>query len=179
MIQVRVTLSEWLYAAIMAKSVLTLNRAYFGLRKPLERRLYELARKHCGRQPEWRISLEVLQKKTGSTSPRRVFRAMLREVIAQGQIPDYALVLEEDILRVTPKGAVLEAGSLASSGLILSSLPALAAATLDKARQQAQGWDIYALEAEWRALWARSGRPRLAAPDKAFLGWLAKRLAGQ
>ncbi|TXH94265.1 MAG: plasmid replication initiator RepA, partial [Pseudorhodobacter sp.] len=33
MIQVRVTLSEWLYAAVQAKSVLTLNRAYFGLRK--------------------------------------------------------------------------------------------------------------------------------------------------
>ena len=73
MIQVRVTLSEWLYRAIMAKSVLTLNRDYFGLRRPLERRLYELARKHCGRQPAWQISLEVLQKKAGSASPRRVF----------------------------------------------------------------------------------------------------------
>lgn len=183
MIQVRVTLSEWLYAAIMAKSVLTLNRAYFTLRKPLERRLYELARKHCGRQPEWRISLEVLQKKTGSTSPRRVFRAMLREVIAQGQIPDYALVLEGDLLHVTPKGAILGGAVLeaTSSGQasLLPNLPALASATLEKARHQAQGWDIYALEAEWRSLWARSGRPRLAAPDKAFLGWLAKRLAGQ
>jgi Replication initiator protein A len=147
-----------------------------------------LARKHCGRQPEWRISLEVLQKKTGSTSPRRVFRAMLREVIAQDQIPDYALVLEEDILRVTPRGVVLEAAALSgprqpdagqpNASLPATNLPALASATLEKARRQAEGWDIYALEAEWRSLWARSGRPRLTAPDKAFLGWLAKRLAG-
>ena len=171
MIQVRVTLSEWLYAAVQAKSVLTLNRAYFTLRKPLERRVYELARKHCGRQPEWRISLELLQKKSGSASPRRVFRAMLRELIAQGQIPDYDLELDEaDILRVTPKGAVLDAPLLARS------LPPLDVATLQEAKARAPGWDIYALEAEWREVWARSGRPKLLSPDKAFLGWLDKQM---
>lgn len=173
MIQVRVTLSEWLFAAVQAKSVLTLNRGYFGLRKPLERRVYELARKHCGRQPEWRVSLEVLQKKAGSASPRRVFRAMLRELIAQGQIPDYDLSFDDqDILRVTPKGAVLEGALLAKT------LPPLAEITLQEAKGRAAGWDIYALEAEWREVWARSGRPKLTAPDKAFLGWLDKRLGG-
>ena len=51
MVSVSVTLSEWLFRAVLSKSVLTLNRDYFRLRKPLERRIYELARKHCGRQP--------------------------------------------------------------------------------------------------------------------------------
>jgi hypothetical protein len=37
------------------------------------------------------------------------------------------------------------------------------------------GWDVYALEADWRAMWNRSGRPRLRSPDAAFLGWLKKR----
>ena len=172
MVQVRVTLSEWLFSAIMAKSVLTLNRGYFGLRRPLERRLYELARKHCGRQPEWRISLEVLQKKAGSNSPRRVFRAMLRDVIAQGNIPEYRLALDDaDLLWVTPQ-VVVEA--LPGPGL-----GPLAEVTLERARVLAHGWDIYALEAEWRGFWARSGRPRLRSPDKAFLGWLEKRLAAE
>lgn len=172
MIQVRVTLSEWLYAAIMAKSVLTLNRGYFQLRRPLERRLYELARKHCGRQPEWRISLEVLQKKVGSSSPRRVFRAMLRDVIEGGNIPDYRLNLDEgDLLWVVPQDPVIEA-VLPGAGL-----GPLADTTLERARDRAPGWDIYALEAEWRGVWQRSGRPSLRAPDKAFLGWLDKRLA--
>ena len=170
MVQVRVTLSEWLFAAIMAKSVLTLNRGYFQLRRPLERRLYELARKHCGRQPEWRISLEVLQKKAGSNSPRRVFRAMLRDVIAQGNIPDYRLALDaEDLLWVTPQ-VVVEAA------LPATTLGPLAEVTLERARARAPGWDIHALEAEWRGFWQRSGRPRLRAPDQAFLGWLEKRL---
>ena len=94
MVSVSVTLSEWLYRAVLARSVLTLNRDYFGLRKPLERRLYELARKHCGRQPGWRVSVEMLLKKSGSARPRRVFRAMLREIIRDDRLPDYLLVEE-------------------------------------------------------------------------------------
>ena len=178
MIQVRVTLSEWLYSAILAKSVLTLNRGYFKLRRPLERRLYELARKHCGRQPEWRISLEVLQKKAGSNSPRRVFRAMLRDVIEGGNIPDYTLSLDDgDLLWVTPQAAVTEpVMGFGVTGLGVTGLGPLAGVTLDQARGRAPGWDIYALEAEWRAMWQRSGRPRLISPDKAFLGWLDKRM---
>ncbi len=171
MVQVRVTLSEWLFQAVLAKSVLTLNRAYFTLRRPLERRLYELARKHCGRQAEWRISLELLQKKAGSASPRRVFRAMLRDIIAQGHLPDYDMVLQDDMLSVTPQASMIEAGP---------ELGPLSAATLEAVRARpgvrAAGWDLYALEAEWRSIWVRSGRPRLRSPDKAFLGWVDKRL---
>ena len=167
MVQVRVTLSEWLFQAVLAKSVLTLNRAYFTLRRPLERRLYELARKHCGRQAEWRISLEVLHKKSGSGSPRRVFRAMLRDIIAHGHLPDYDLVLEaDDMLYVTPQASMIEAGP---------ELGPLAAATLEAARARAPGQDVHALQAEWRGIWARSGRPKLRSPDRAFLGWLDKR----
>ncbi|KKM83257.1 hypothetical protein LCGC14_1311290, partial [marine sediment metagenome] len=75
MISVTVTLSDWLFRAVLSKSVLTLSRDYFGLRKPLERRIYELARKHCGAQREWRIGLPLLHAKAGSDAPVRVFRA--------------------------------------------------------------------------------------------------------
>ena len=166
MIRVCVTLSEWLYRAALSKSVLTLNRAYFDLRRPLERRLYELARKHCGRQSEWRISLEVLLKKSGSNSPRRVFRAMLRHIIQTANIPDYDLRLDsDDMLFVTPKGVVLERFEV----------PHLTPETLDAARDAAPGEDVYALQADWHQFWHRTGRKPLRAPDKAFLGWLAKR----
>jgi plasmid replication initiation protein len=59
MVSVSVTLSEWLYRAALSKSVLSLSRDYFRMRKPLERRIYELARKHCGRQDQWRISVDL------------------------------------------------------------------------------------------------------------------------
>lgn len=48
MVAIELVLSEWLYRAILGREVLTLNRDYFRLSGGLERRLYELARKHCG-----------------------------------------------------------------------------------------------------------------------------------
>ena len=169
MTSVSVTLSDWLYRAVLAKSVLTLSRDYFRLRRPLERRLYELARKHCGRQAEWRVSVETLLKKSGSASPRRVFRAMLREIIAADTLPDYRLAEEPgDILCVSPRAAVVSPGA--------GSAP-LDPATLEAARALAPGADIYALEAEWRAWWAATGRVRLRAPDRAFLGWVKTKAA--
>ena len=75
---VEVTLSDWVFNAIKAKEVLTLHRDYFRLRKPLERRIYELARKHCGQKDTWRISLDLLQKKCGSNQPILVDTKLLR-----------------------------------------------------------------------------------------------------
>ncbi|WP_282154049.1 replication initiator protein A [Ruegeria atlantica] len=164
MVSVSVTLSEWIYEAVLARSVLTLSRAYFTLRRPLERRLYALARKHCGQQSGWRVSVEVLLKKSGSASPRRVFRAMLRDIIANENLPDYKLKEEPgDIISVTRRDVVVEDG-----GRLL-----LAPETLDEARRLAPGADIYALEAEWQAFAARTP-PRNA--DKAFLGWVARKM---
>ncbi len=169
MVQVAVTLSDWLFRAVMSKSVLTLSRDYFRLRKPLERRIYELARKHCGRQADWHISLEVLARKSGSASPLRVFRKMIRDMIAADALPDYHLAeAPGDIIVVRRRDVVAEPGAAASG-------PVLKAATIETARGLMPGWDIYALEADWREIWHRSGRPRLRSPDAAFLGWLKKR----
>lgn len=95
MIAVEVTLSEWLFNAVQAHEVLTLHPDYFRLRRPLERRLYELARKHCGHQTMWSIGLELLQEKAGSKCSLREFRRMVREVIEADTLPDYRLVLDD------------------------------------------------------------------------------------
>ncbi len=167
MISVVVTLSDWLFRAVQSKSVLTLSRNYFTLRKPLERRLYELARKHCGRQRNWVASVATLHEKAGSDAPLRVFRAALRRMIAAKTLPDYTIEEEAgDLIRVTRRGLSAEEAGLAP----------LQAATLERARETAPGFDIYALEAEWRGFWADSGRPTLRSPDAAFLGWLKSRV---
>ena len=167
MISVSVTLSDWLYQAVLAKSVLTLNRGYFELRKPLERRLYELVRKHCGAQPEWRIGVALLHKKSGSDAPVRVFRAALRRIIAADPLPDYSLAeLEGDILAVRPRRPPGR------------ELPAFGPEMPETVRALAPGWDPYALEAEWRDWWAATGRPRLGSAEKAFLGWVRSRIGG-
>ncbi|MEL6677776.1 MAG: replication initiator protein A [Pseudomonadota bacterium] len=167
MISARVTLSDWLYRAVVSKSVLTLSREYFGLRKPLERRVYEIARKHCGRQGEWRIRLETLCKKSGSTSPRRVFRKMIRDIAAEDRLPDYAIALDDrDVVIVTNRAAVVEGRG-----------PRVSDAALEAARQAAPGYDVQALLADWQRHWMRSGRPRLRDADKAFVAFAAARHA--
>lgn len=171
MVSVTVVLSEWLFRAVLNKSVLTLSRDYFKLRKPLERRVYELARKHCGRQRDWQISVPLLHKKSGSSAPVRVFRAAIRKMITADHLPDYHLEeLEGDILRVSRRDMVVESD--------LSDAPILSADALEAGRALWPGADIYALEAEWRAFWVSSGRIRLQDADKAFLGWIKTRKAG-
>jgi plasmid replication initiation protein len=167
MVSVSVVLSEWLFRAVESKSVLTLSTDYFRLRKPLERRIYELARKHCGRQKSWRVSVEVLLKKSGSASPRRVFRKMIRDMIKADHLPGYEMVEEEgDLIRFTTRAVVLDDGL---------HLPPLSNDALDAARTLAPGMDIYVLEAEWREYWARSGKPRLRSADAAFVGFVKVR----
>jgi hypothetical protein len=108
----------------------------------------------------------VLHLKSGSASPLRVFRQMLREMIAADHLPDYALAEEPgDMLRVSRRDAVLEPGTG----------PAVRPETLERARVLVPGADAHALLAEWQAVWARTGRQRLRSPDAAFLGWLARR----
>ncbi|MEY2343277.1 replication initiator protein A [Acidithiobacillus sp. IBUN Pt1247-S3] len=96
MIAVEITLSEWLYNAVHAMEVLTIHPNYFRLRRPLARRLYELARKHCGHQAQWKISLELLQTKSGSKSTLKEFRRMVRAIETENSLPEYRLVLSED-----------------------------------------------------------------------------------
>ena len=170
MILVTVTLSDWIYRSVLSRSVLTLHRDYFGLRKPLERRVYEIARKHCGGMAEWRIGLETLRKKTGSTSPRRVFRRMIRDIAEEDGLPDYRLeVVEGDLVLVRPRPGALGIG--AGEG------PRLGAEIHARVRAVAPGLDAHALEADWRRFWAASGRPRLRSPEAAFLAFARARAA--
>lgn len=110
MVAVEVTLPDWLWRSVKAKHVLTLSRDYFRLRKPLDRRIYELARKHCGAQPKWRVSLKALHEKSGSASPLRNFREDIRHLAESGELPDYRVAFDAESDAVTfyaraPKGA--------------------------------------------------------------------------
>lgn len=166
MVSVSITLSEWLFRAVMSKSVLTLSRDYFRLRKPLERRIYELARKHCGRQRHWKVSVDLLLKKSGSASPRRVFRKMLRDMIEANHLPDYTMSEDAgDMIRFSVRDVVEEGPDA----------PFLSQEAYDEARRILPGVDVYGLEAEWRGYWVASGRPRLRSADGAYVGFARAR----
>ncbi|CAN7667325.1 replication initiator protein A [Rhizobium sp. LjRoot30] len=90
--ELRITLSEFTFDAALALEVLSIDPDYFKLRKGTEKRLYELARKHCGDQGRWKIGLELLQKKVGSRQPLFKFRAAVRAISDAGTLPGYHMV---------------------------------------------------------------------------------------
>lgn len=171
MLAMEITLSKWVFNAIHEKGgeILTISRDYFRLRRPLERRLYELARKHCGRNDYWTFKIKTLHERTGSTSSPKEFTRMLREIVeanaAHRHIPDYDFKLENDRLIISSLGTLSEHEAHLNMRISLRS------ETYEKARQIAKGWDIYQLEMDWRS-WIKTPPKN---PDQAFLGFCRKR----
>ncbi len=163
-----VKLSDWVFSAIAAEEVLTLHRDYFRLRKPLERRIYEIARKHCGAQTEWSAYVETLHKKSGSKSPLKHFRYLLKELARHDHLPDYSVELCEESDKVVFRSRGTVPAALPSSDA--DGIPQLSPMTLEAAREAAPGWDIYALEREWRDWTSEAPRD----PDRAFVGFCRK-----
>lgn len=96
MVAVEVDLPRWLFRAIDSMQVLTLSHEYFRLRKALDRRIYELARKHCGGQGRWRVGIETLHKKSGSRSTLRLFRQDVKKLAASRALPGYQMAYSAD-----------------------------------------------------------------------------------
>jgi len=168
MSEIEVKLSDWVYRIIQGSEVLTLSRDYFRLRKPIDRRVYELARKHCGEQDEWKIGLELLHKKTGASSHSREFKSMIRELVQNDHLPDYRVALEDEMVIFrnrmnwqAPKSDIR--------------YPVLDPEAYHDAKLVAPSYDVYALEQEWRDWWVDNGMLELTFPGKAFVGFCRKR----
>jgi len=101
MVRVSVTLPDWLFRSITSKSVLTISPDYFRLRKPLDRRIYELARKHCGNNPLWKLNLSTLLERSGSTSSMKEFRKAIKSLAESNQLPDYSVEFDGKKNQVT------------------------------------------------------------------------------
>jgi len=199
MTRVRVKVSDWTFRAVQAREVLTINPRYFRLRRPLERRIYELARKHVGEQrrgaaprPPFRIGLGKLQQKVGSNAPAKKFRFFLKEIIRDGHIPDYAIRLDGDIAEFTPnRGRRAADAGAADDDVVAAAAPgararpaassrprpaagriALKPATLDRAQAIAaeKGYSLAQLEAEWND-WMATLAEKPRSPDGAFIGF--------
>ena len=107
--RLEITLNDWTFRALVKdRRVLAINPAYFDLTGGLERRLYEIARKHVGRQSEWKVSLLQLAKKCGTMQRNlRRFKFDLKELAELDRLPDYQMFLVND--HASPTTKALEA----------------------------------------------------------------------
>ena len=173
---VEITLSDWLFNAIDAKGreLLTISRDYFRLRKPLERRLYELARKHCGTNPKWQFKIETLHKKTGSSSTLKEFRRMVKAIIdddkKHGHIPDYSFDIEGETVIIRPRGDFIDIFTEPEKPSVLDQVE-ISERGREAARKYASGYDLHFLEREWRLmLGAKQSIPEN--PDGSFIQYV-------
>ena len=101
-------------------------------------------------------------------SSAKEFKRMITKVITDNTndpyIPDYSFELEGDLLIVRPLKATLD----------VNALPPLEPDTYEQARQFAQGWDIRALETEWRT-WVRTKSIKIKNADANFISFCKKR----
>ena len=165
-----IRISRWLMRAIETNEVVSISRDYFRLRRPLERRLYEIARKHCGNKTKWQIGLANLQDKTGSNAHLKKFRMNLREIITADVTPFYRFELTSDgLVIVRPRSAPPARLSVSIK------LPEWAE---EKGREIARikGWDYHVLRSNWLAF-AKGEAANGNAPKNAgaaFIGYCKK-----
>lgn len=168
--EVEIDLSEWVFQAVEAQEVLTLDRRYFQLAKPLERRLYELARKHVGQQASFKIGLEKLRLKCGAQSTLKEFRRLLQSIIdddaEHNHMPGYRIMLDGDMVEMR--------GKPGSETTPLPLIYRLQEETYSQARELAPGWDVHALESEWRS-WCDKKKIRPGWADRHFMAFCKRR----
>jgi plasmid replication initiation protein len=184
-----ITLCEWLFRAVESAEVLPISRDYFRLRRPLDRRLYEIARKHCGAKDKWRIGIDKLQKKCGSRQERKSFVRHLRETIEADHLPDYALALDDEqvvFLRRAGEGAtankvsapaMVAVASEADDSVDAATTPTslqerrimVSSQAMERVHEVAPRWDKYYLESHYIA-WAKTVEPARN-EDARFLRW--------
>lgn len=119
-LEAEILLPDWIYNHVTEKDkILTIHHDFFSLKKPLERRLYELARKHCGMDKSiFKIFLHNLHAKTGSQQSLREFRRELLTCIEADNLPEYRFFLnleaKPQMVYIMPKDSRMFSKGLAA-----------------------------------------------------------------
>lgn len=176
-----IKLSDWLFRAIAAAEVLPISREYFRLRRPIDRRLYEIARKHCGRQASWRIGADLLQRKCGSKQAGKHFAAHLREVVRSNHLPDYTLTLEGEQAVFWRRGEMTALSARetapAREARAQDRRILISSRAIEQLHEVAPRWDKHQLESLYIS-WAKT-KDAANNEDARFLGWVKSYTKGK
>ena len=163
-----VKLSDWMYQGVLGTEILTLSKDYFLISSPLEKRIYELCRKHCGNQERWNISIDKLHFKSGSQSLLARFKHALKKICKDKNIPDYNIALKGDLFVVKPKKSLIES--------IAADHPTLKIQTIENAKKILNGSDdVYGLKEEYFE-WCKNKEKPYKGYDAGFIGFCKGRM---
>ncbi|EKE43294.1 plasmid replication initiator [Oceaniovalibus guishaninsula JLT2003] len=163
-------LSDMVVSSVEEMNVLTLHRDYFRLSRPIERRIYEIARKAVGQDESWAFLMTTLHHKSGSKGTLREFRRQMKPIIEGDYLPDYMIVYDEtaDLVTFINRNTMPRNRDKAEADA-RAILQRLSPDSFDAARDAAPGWDVHHLADTFAAWWGRIGKPVPRNPDALFL----------
>lgn len=94
---VEVTLSTTIVEAIANGELLNISPLYFNIKSPLLRRLYELAKKHCGNNEYWDFKVTTIYERSASNIDFKYFKRdlfqLLRDEKRMQTLPEYQILI--------------------------------------------------------------------------------------
>jgi plasmid replication initiation protein len=153
----KVTLSDWTVAEMRKKKVKTLHRDYFLLRRPIDKRLYEIVKRHIGTRKKWEISTVKLHKRTGASSSIYEFRRLIEESLTSNHLPEFNMEKKPEnpeIIIFTKRNETRKNDP---------AYPKLTTENYEAAKKAAPRYDVYRLERAVRML-GRIRKARIKKP---------------
>ena len=180
-----IRLSRWMMAAIDGNHVLPLHRDYFRLRRPLDRRIYQIVRKHCGDRASWEIRLPKLYAKSGSVTRVSQFRHQVKDFAARWEenrvreetdFLGYEVEFDTGRDMLTARRRPGESLAATEAALRLPSEPS--PDQVASARELAPGYDPYPIYQDW-VVWALRQSAAVKDPEAAFRGFVRRWMEGR
>lgn len=165
-----ITLSDMVMNSVLEMDVLTLHRDYFRLSRPVDRRIYEMARKAVGQGESWAFKMDTLWRKSGSKGSLREFRRQMKPIIEGDYLPDYMVIYDDELDKITfvnrnTMPLARETAKESGQQILLLLTPDV----YHDARAIAVGWDIHHVADRFASWWAGIDRPTPKNPDALFL----------
>ena len=181
----KIRLSEWMMAAIDGGHVLPLHPDYFRLRRPLDRRIYQIVRKHCGDKASWEIGLPKLYGKSGSVTRLAQFRHQVKDFAARWEenrvreetdFLGYEVTFDAGRDMLTARRLPDESIAVRAVSVALPTEPS--ADQVMSARELAPGYDSYQIYQDWLS-WALKQQTPVKDPEAAFRGFVRRWMEGR
>lgn len=173
-----VDLPAWVRRNIEKRGIKQINPDYFLLKRPIDKRLYQIASKHVGNGTSWSFKLDKLKEKCGSSSSKKEFKRMIKESIKNELFPDYIIELDpknDTVKFINRNPTKVEKRSHTNK----NDIPIVSELAKGKVKKLAKKSDnthlnnfddvSFATYKKWVEFWKLTGRKKIIDVDKEYL----------